>query len=346
MKLLIDLVHPANVHYFRNFILRMQESGNTVLITARKKDIAHQLLAAYNLPYHDMGRSWNGHAGKMFYILWAFLLILRHAVRFRPDVYISFGSSYVAFVAFLFRKPHIVFDDTEIASLNRKLYLPFSTIVLTPSCFNVDFGQKQKRFEGFMELCYLHPNQFQPDPGIVNKYGFPEKFIIIRFVSWEAFHDQGHQGLNYDSKKRFIQELSRFGRVYITSEAKLPEEFEPHQIKIRPEHIHDLMRFALMYVGESPTMTTEAALLGTPAICISSWACDCGNLKELRKYDIAYCYPPSRSGEALRHAVELLEREHLKEEWEKKRMRLLADKIDVTRFMIELVQPYQAASVR
>ena len=44
MKVLIDINHPAHVHLFRNFAREMEESGNRVLFTTRKKDVAVDLL--------------------------------------------------------------------------------------------------------------------------------------------------------------------------------------------------------------------------------------------------------------------------------------------------------------
>ena len=39
MNIIVDLWHPAEVHFFKNFIQRMKDSGNQVLVTSRKKDV-------------------------------------------------------------------------------------------------------------------------------------------------------------------------------------------------------------------------------------------------------------------------------------------------------------------
>ena len=38
MRVLFDLKHPAQVHFFKHAIAAFQESGDEVLITARDKD--------------------------------------------------------------------------------------------------------------------------------------------------------------------------------------------------------------------------------------------------------------------------------------------------------------------
>ena len=55
MKILVDIIHPANVHYFKNFISEMEREGNSVKITARNKDVSFKLLDAYNFKYLDFG---------------------------------------------------------------------------------------------------------------------------------------------------------------------------------------------------------------------------------------------------------------------------------------------------
>ena len=37
MQILVDIIHPANVHYFKNFILEMEKEGHSVKITAEIK---------------------------------------------------------------------------------------------------------------------------------------------------------------------------------------------------------------------------------------------------------------------------------------------------------------------
>ena len=43
------------------------------------------------------------------------------------------------------------------------------------------------------------------------------------------------------------------------------------------------MAFSRLMVGESPSMSTEAALLGVPSVLISSWAGRVGNMQVLER---------------------------------------------------------------
>jgi hypothetical protein len=40
MKVLIDIGHPAHVHFFRNAIRELESKGHAVKVTARDKEVA------------------------------------------------------------------------------------------------------------------------------------------------------------------------------------------------------------------------------------------------------------------------------------------------------------------
>lgn len=84
-------------------------------------------------------------------------------------------------------------------------------------------------------------------------------------------------------------------------------------------------------------MAVECALLGTPSIYVSTLAGTMGNFSELQeKYGLLFNY--SSSEDALSQALELLKDPELKKKWGLKRAALLEDKIDVTGFMIKLIE--------
>lgn len=59
-------------------------------------------------------------------------------------------------------------------------------------------------------------------------------------------------------------------RVLISAERGVANEFESYEIDIPPEKIHHVLYYSNLFIGESATMATESALLGTPAIFVSS----------------------------------------------------------------------------
>jgi len=343
MKILIDIGHPAHVHYFKNIILKMRKNGHKVFVSARERYPVNELLKSYNIKYFNRGKGGHNKFSKLLYLLKADYKLLILSRKIKPDIFLSFGAVYLTHVAKLMRRPSIFIDDTDHARLNQKFYLPFATIILTPNTFLHDFGEKHIKFNGYMELCYLHPNRFSPDPSVLELLNVKrsEKYVIMRFVSWEASHDIGQSGLTSKMKRKLVSELSKYAKVFITSEGNLTDQLKKYQLKIPPEKIHDALAFATLFIGESPTMTTESAILGTPAICISSWACDCGNFKELReKYDLIYCFTHESEEIALKAAMNIIQDKDAKTKWKSKQKKLLSEKIDVTAFMVWFVENY------
>jgi len=338
MRILIDIGHPAHVHYFRNFIKIMEKKGHEFLIISRNKEIEHYLLNKYNIPFIDKGKGQNSLIGKSFYYLKAVYIIFIKAIRFRPNMLLSFGSPYASFVSKLINKPHIMFNDTEHAKLSHLLSDPFAKTILTPLCYNKDLGKKQIRFNGYMELCYLHPNYFTPDPSILDllKVKKDEKYVILRFVSWNASHDIWHSGLSLEIKHKAVKELSKYAKVFISSEGNLPKDLKQYQIKFPPEKIHDALAFATLFIGEGATMSSECAMLGTPAIYINSLTA--GTLEEQEKSKLLFGFRNPKG--VLEKAIELLSTSNIKKQYRKYRQKMLRDKIDVTAFMIWFIEKY------
>ena len=340
MNILIDIGHPAHVHYFKNFIRIMEARGHKFLVFSRNKEVEHQLLSSYGIPFIDRGEGKKSLFGKALYYFWAVSLIYWKAKKFRPDLLISFASPYAAISSKLLKRPHIVFNDTEHAKLSQVLTHPISTNIITPDCYIDDLGDKQIRFDGYMELCYLHPNYYQPDPSVLNILSVKEneRYVIIRFVSWEASHDLGLSGISLVMKRRIVAELTKYARVFISSEGELPRDLEKYRIRIPPEKMHDVLFYASLLLGESGTMTSECAILGTPAIFVNSLKLGYLNEQE-KKYGLVFNYSESLK-KALEKAVELLSRPNLDDEWAFRCKNMLMEKIDVTEFMVELIDNY------
>jgi uncharacterized protein len=344
MKILIDINHPAHVHYFRNFFGIMRAKGHQLLFVARNKEIEHKLLASYGIPFVNRGKGQDGKIGKFLYLVYANFILWRLARKFQPDVFLNFLHPYPSQVARLIGKPSLVFSDTEHAALHHKLTVPFASKVFTPSCYRTNLGPKQVRFEGYMELSYLHPNYFTPNPEILSFLGVKEneKFVVVRFVSWEAAHDFGHAGMSLENKRKAIAEMSKYARVFISAERGLPEDLEKFRIKIPFDKIHDALFFSTLLFGESATMASEAAVLGTPAIFMDNDGRGYTDEEESR-YGLVFNFTESEEDQqkAIEKAVEILNMDQSKSHFKTKREKLLSEKIDTTAFMVAEVEKYQ-----
>ena len=192
MKVLIDIGHPAHVHFFKNVIWALEEQGDEVLITARYKDVTHALLDHYRFEHIKMGRNVKGLIGKGLGMVSKDLTLFKICRNFTPDVLMGILNPYIAQVGRVLRKKVITFTDSEPVFLGNLLTLPFSNHILTPESFRDDLGRKHIRYRGYHELAYLHPNHFAPSrelvDGILGSHG---PFFLVRFARLTAHHDAG-----------------------------------------------------------------------------------------------------------------------------------------------------------
>jgi len=343
MNILIDINHPAHVHYFRNFYKIMKQKGHKVFFVARQKEITHKLLELYNIPYFDRGTGKDGAIGKFLYLVYANIKLIKLSIKLKPDIFINFLHPYPSQTAFVLGKPSLVFSDTEHATLHHKLTVPFATKIFTPACYRIDLGEKQFRFNGFMELSYLHPKYFNPDSSILKILGVGEgeKFVIVRFVSWAAAHDFGHSGMSMDNKRKAIKEMAKYAKVFITSEKDLPKDLEEYKINIPFDKIHDALYYSCLLFGESATMASEAAVLGTPSIFMDNDGRGYTDEQE-KKYGLVHNFTESEADQnaAINKAVDILKSNNRKINYKKIREKLLEDSVDTTELMIEEVLKY------
>ena len=153
---------------------------------------------------------------------------------------------YAAHASFILHKPHIALEDTFNFEQIR-LYMPFTKAILTSDYDHPLKSNKVIRFSGYHELAYLHPRRFS-DKSVLKDLRVEEneRFIIVRFVSWNASHDIGHKGISLKNKIRAVKEFSKYSRVFISSEAELPPELAKYEIKISPHKMHDALAFATL----------------------------------------------------------------------------------------------------
>lgn len=343
MKILLSVNHPAHVHLFKNTIRKLQDLNHEILICAREKEVTVDLLKKCGFTYTVVSEKKQSRLHFVVEKIQRVIRFRRILSKFNPDLSISMMDPSLALASRLTGISYICLTDTEHASASINGALPFTEIVLTPSCFRKEIGPKQIRYNGYHELAYLHPNHFTPNPTVLTELGLAEgdPFTIVRFVSWQASHDVGHNGLTLDTKRKAIREFEKYGHVFISSEKPLPEEFEKYRISVSPEKMHDLLYCATLLYGESATMASECAVLGTHAIF-----CDFAGRgytdEEEREYDLVYNFKLDELSQerSIQKAVELLQDPGLKEKGREKRERLLNDKIDVTAFMVWFIENY------
>lgn len=344
MKILMDIAHPAHVHILRNTYHDLIKKGHKVYVTVKDIPSAVKLLEIYQIPYIHLGGKKDSLVGKIALQLMYNLKIWWLVVTKKIDI--SFCSSITPpQISKLTAMKSIILDDDddEVEPLFVKYGHPFADVVLSPAC-TVRATPKRLPYSGYHELAYLHPNRFTPDPSILEEIGVKEgePYFVMRFNVFKAHHDIGVQGLSIENKRKIVEMLEKKGKVFITTERNIDEEFKKYQLKLSPEKVHSLLYYATMFVGDSQTMTSEAAVLGTPAIRSNSFVGRIQYLEEEEhKYGLTYGFLPSEADKMFAKIEELLTMPDLKAVWQERRQKMLADKIDVSAFYVWFIENYR-----
>jgi len=346
MNILFEINHPAHFHLLKNPINFLIRQGHNISILAKSNSPIPQLLSTQQ----QWSIIFEGGKGKgiiakvikqFFFTFQAIRIILSRKIDLCVGVSVTMPQA-----AFLTNRKSLVLDDDDknTTPVFAALSHTFATKILSPDCLrNNDSKAKYIYYPGLHELSYLHPDVFFPQKDVLStlKLAENEKIIILRFIDFKAHHDIGEQGLNSDQRKRLVKFLSGKGKLVITSESPLDAEFVSFNQKISPDKIHDLMAFASLYVGESQTMASEAAVLGIPAIRVNSFKNRIAYLTELEEsYGLLYSYTPAEFDQAIEKINELLE-PCTKQLWSEKRKKLLEDKINVSDFITSEILKFE-----
>jgi len=169
MTILIDIGHPAHVHYFRNLYHELV-SRHELIITSKSNPNIEKLLTYYGMDYIPLGDKGKGLCSK-----------LAKQVDFNRSVFrilksrkveISMGSSSTAVQASMFTKSKsILFDDDDqaVQPFTKYFVAPFADHILSPDVLAHEKLKHAIYYPGYQELTYLHPKRFSPDRSVPAK---------------------------------------------------------------------------------------------------------------------------------------------------------------------------------
>jgi hypothetical protein len=348
MRYLFFFVHPSKFHVFKHTINYLLANGHHVEIVITSKDILESLLISEGWKYTNIfpeGRKIKNVSPVLSSSINAFRTVYRllkftHGKKY--DLFIT--DDLLVVIGKLKRIPSIVLMDDDLAVVKQfSLVLMFTDHILAPAITDLGrFSKKKIPFNGYKELAYLHPKYFKPDHSVVSGFNpSDEKYFLLRLVLLRSYHDAGKKGINNEQIRKIIGLLGHYGKVFITSERELPPDMEQFRIKIEPRKILHAIYFAQAFIGDSQTMTSEAAILGTPAFRINDFVGKISVMEEKeKKFGLSYNFKSSQFEEFLTILNGFLSVPDYKASFQEKRMIMLGEKIDLTEFMIRLFTNY------
>jgi predicted glycosyltransferase len=336
LRILIEAHHPSDIHFFKHAIRTWIAGGDDVLLLGRDRDVMKALLAAYSfIPHRILTSERSDNRFPLSEMLERQLGVARAIRSFEPNVVLSLMGSY-AQSSFFFRVPNFVFTDSEHQSFNHRISHPFATRIYTPECFEKDLGKKQRRYPGYHELAFLHPNRFTPDPAVLLEIGVePREYVVVRTSAWNTLHDIGKHGLG-PRLEESVRELSRRARVLLVPEGgHLPPSLEPLRLRAPPHRYHDVLAFARLVLSEGASTASEAACLGVPTVYLNP-----SQLGYLRDQERGYrlVFNTTDPEVAMSRALAILDAPFEAERLEAARASLIDDHVDVTSYLVEEVR--------
>lgn len=337
MKILIDIGHPAHVHLFKNLSRNLQKKGHSIFFSVRTGEQEAQLLEKYDFNYKIIGKKKHSIIGKVYGLFLFTFRILILSLKIRTDLFISHGSIYAGYVAFMLRKSHIALEDSGNMEQLR-FSIPTSSVIISPDILDKKLGKKHITYKGYHELSYLSPKYFKPDNNIKSLLGLSEddSYCILRFIAWGASHDLYQNGLSQEDKIEIVMYLSDKLKVFISSEMPLPLEFTSYEFPLGPEKIHDALAGAEIVISEGATIAAESGVLGTPSIYVNSIK-RCYN-EDLATYGLVFNF---RNPVGIISKIEeILAIPNYKSIFQQRSEKMLRDKIDVTSFLTWFIENY------
>lgn len=342
--------HPAQIHNLRVVKHELELLGHNVFWIATSKDISKYLLDYYGINYQLISKPQKKFFSKIFTLLGNTVNCIRFIKKHKINIVISRVSPHGILASFFKNKPHIALADTESSGIYDSIFTSLIPEFITSSSYKRNLKKNQIRFNGNIELFYLHPNRFKPMALLEVKkmlsLNEDEKYVIMRFVSWDAYHDKGLSGFTDNNKIKAVNEFSAYSKVFISAENELPAELEEYRIQIPPERMHDVLAHATLFFGESATMASESAVLGTPAIYLDKVGR--GYTDEEEEYGLVYNFKNDLESQAMAidQGIKLLKDPLLKAKTQEKRKTFVNDKIDPTAFLVWFIENYpQSAKI-
>jgi uncharacterized protein len=350
-RLLLYFGHPAQFMMFRQTIKNLEDKKWKVKIVIKTKDVLETLVKESGFEYENILQ--RGRADNMMSIMFAVikrdLKMFRIVNKFKPDIMIGTDPS-IAHISWLKRIPGItiVEDDYDVIKKLVRITYPFTKIILCPEVCKVDKYKKKKiGYASYMKLGYLHPDTFEKDDEIINKYHFPKRFILIRLSALKAYHDHGIGGIDRFLLEKLISICKRNDYdVEISTEVELFPEFGKYKLNIEKKDIHHILCAASILISDSQSMSVEAAMLGTPSIRYSGFAGRISVLEELeKKYELTFGIPVGKEDTLFSKIQDLLDNENLYEEFQKRRAKMLSEKINLSPFLVWFIENFPQSSI-
>jgi hypothetical protein len=108
--------------------------------------------------------------------------------------------------------------------------------------------------------------------------------------------------------------------------------------------MHHALYYADLFIGDSQTMTAEAAVLGTPSLRFNDFVGQLSYLEELEhKWKLTFGFKTTQRDALLHKLQELISTPEIKNQWQQRRENMLNQSINLTAMLQWFIEQYPAS---
>lgn len=342
MRIVIDIAHPAHVHFYRHLYGELIDAGHEVTVASRAKEMTLDLLDHYGIPHVPLAPlARGGLLSRGMELAKRDLGLVKLIRRTGSQLVLTRNPAGVQAARLSGAFGIFDTDDGRAVGIHFHAAYPFAHLITSPECLSDDFGRRHRRYRGFKAMAYLHPDRFTPDPKIRERLGLAagEPLFVVRFSAHDASHDRAVEGIQPEARQTLVAELAAAGPVVVSDEGTGAAGPDGADTAVPSALFHDVLAAADLCVGDSQSVAAEAALLGTPALRCSSFTGRVDYLRVLEEdYGLVRNYRPGDESRLLVDVrAALSELGCQRDEMKMRHRRLLADCEDVTTWYRDLV---------
>jgi hypothetical protein len=350
LRFLFYLVHPAKFHFHKIQINELKKKGHKVDILINTKDILEELVKEEGWVYTNIFPNTRKIRGVHVYLA-AVISIFKTVYRLlkftKGKKYDLFIGDLTTILGRLKGVPSLYPTDDVLAAVpEQKVFFSTVNYIIAPIITDVGkYKIKKIGYRGYKALAHLHPNHFKSDENKLHpdlRGGIT--YYLIRCTGFMATHDINKSGISNDVLYKLVKILKPYGKVLISSERTLPNDLEQYKLEIKKNDITHYINYAQLFISDSTTMSSEAAFLGTPSIEFDDYFQEIEQMIELEiKYRLIHCFRTYEEEAFLNKIRHLLSIENLNNIYQKRRMKLLDDCIDVSSFLVWFYENYPSS---
>jgi len=315
MKILIDIIHPADVNFYKEAVKQLEKRGHQITFTVINRRNLQEIVM-HEFPKNEiipLGVHKGSFAGKVLNIMSRERLFLKLFRERKFDVVSSFGF-YPGMTSWMRHIKSVNFHDDKEYRLNYFLTSRFA------SKFIPIHGQTYK------ELAYIR----NVSDKVLKKLRVQkDKYVYVRDVSSKSLNYKDSTLFDYSKAFTYIRKKG-YKIIYDSESGKSYSDTIVPPRPLLSEEMNGMKKNAALIITSGDTVLREAALSGVPVIYTSK-------RQMAINENLTKMFLTAKDPDDLLMAVEELLTKQAKQDQKKKAKAIINECEDMTKMIVEAI---------